>query len=666
MAQIGQGILTLALALAIVGMGLNIVGERRRIPELAASGLRALIGVTLLLVLAAAILLIAFLTHDFSLAYVSGRSSTDMPLRYVVSAFYGGQAGSLLLWSTVAGIMASIAFYRNRARFPRLVPYAAATTLGVLTFLIYMMVAVSTPFAVNHITPAEGQGLNPLLRDPGMLIHPPLLLSGFASFTVPFSIVVAALITGRMGKEWLKFIRNWALISWGILSAGIFVGGWWAYHVLGWGGYWAWDPVENVSLLPWLTVTAFIHSIIVQERRGMLKVWNVGLILASFVLSIMGTFIVRSGLISSVHAFALSDIGPYFLGFFLFTVAFSIGLLVWRLPLMRATGGIESVASREAGFLLNNLLFVAIAFATLWGTLYPLVTEAVRGTAITVGIPFYNQVNGPMLLILLILMGLGPLLAWRETTREALLRAAGIPLAISIVAILVMLWLFGQPMAAMGVGASLFAAGAVVVEYYRGVRLRQKNAGDSIPAAIYQLARRDPRRYGGYIVHLGVILIAIGIIASWFFQSERQVVISPGETVDLAGYTIAYDGISTAQGADHRTVSAHVRVLQDGDQKAAMEAKRFFYRGFEDQPTTKVAVETVGFDDVYVMLLEWSDDQRANIRIFVNPLVTWIWAGGALYLFGMVVLALPAPVPRPVRATVPQRVGGLVGETAGD
>jgi len=276
------------------------------------------------------------------------------------------------------------------------------------------------------------------------------------------------------------------------------------------------------------------------------------------------------------------------------------------------------------------------------------------------------NVNGPMLLILLILMGLGPLLAWRETTREALLRAAGIPLAISIVAILVMLWLFGQPMAAMGVGASLFAAGAVVVEYYRGVRLRQKNAGDSIPAAIYQLARRDPRRYGGYIVHLGVVLIAIGIIASWFFQSERQVVISPGETVDLAGYTIAYDGISTAQGADHRTVSAHVRVLQDGDQKAAMEAKRFFYRGFEDQPTTKVAVETVGFDDVYVMLLEWSDDQRANIRIFVNPLVTWIWAGGALYLFGMVVLALPAPVPRPVRATVPQRVGGLVGETAGD
>lgn len=664
MAQIGQGILTLALALAILGVGLNIVGERRRIPELSMSGLRALVGVTMLLVLAAAVLLLAFINHDFTLAYVSGRSSTNMPFRYVLTAFYGGQAGSLLLWSMVAGILASIAFYRNRARFPRLVPYAAATTLAVLSFLIFMLVVVSTPFAVNHVTPAEGQGLNPLLRDPGMLIHPPLLLSGFASFTVPFSIVVAALITGRMGKEWLKFIRNWALISWGILSAGIFLGGWWAYHVLGWGGYWAWDPVENVSILPWFTVTAFIHSIIVQERRGMLRVWNVGLILASFVLSIMGTFIVRSGLISSVHAFALSDIGPYFLGFFLVTLVGSIGLVIYRLPLMRATGGVESAASREAGFLLNNLLFVAIAFATLWGTLYPLVTEAVQGTAITVGIPFYNQVNGPMMLALLFLMGIGPLLAWRSTAREALLRAVSIPLAISLVAIGIMLFLFGQPMAALGIGAAVFAAGAVVVEYYRGVRLRQKNAGDSVPTAIFRLARRDPRRYGGYIVHLGVALIAVGIIGSWFFQTERQVIVSPGETVRVAEYDITYDGITTGQGADYASVTANITVAKNGQTEARMNAHRYFYRGFEDQPTTRVAVSTVGFDDVYVMLLEWTDDERANIRIFVNPLVTWIWAGGALYLFGMVVLAWPAPAVQPVRAAVPQREGDMLGEPA--
>ena len=664
MAQIGQGILTLALALALLGIGLNIVGERRRIPELSMSGLRALVGVTVLLALASSVLLLAFIGNDFSLAYVSGRSSTDMPFRYVLTAFYGGQAGSLLLWSLVAGALSSIAFYRNRARFPRLVPYAAATALGVLSFLIFMLVVVSTPFAVNHVTPAEGRGLNPLLRDPGMLIHPPLLLSGFASFTVPFSIVVAALITGRMGREWLKFIRNWALVSWGILSCGIFLGGWWAYHVLGWGGYWAWDPVENVSILPWFTVTAFVHSIVVQERRGMLRVWNVGLILASFILSIMGTFIVRSGLISSVHAFALSDIGPYFLGFFLATMMLSIGLIIYRLPLMRATGGVESVASREAGFLLNNLLFVAIAFATLWGTLYPLVTEAFRGTAITVGIPFYNQVNGPMMLALLILMGVGPLFAWRATAREALLRAVSIPLGISLLAIALMLYLFGQPMAALGIGAAIFAAGAIVVEYYRGVRLRQKNAGDSVPVAIFRLARRDPRRYGGCIVHLGVALIAVGIISSWFFQTERQVIVAPGETVRVAEYDITYTGISTDQGPDYANVTANVTISRDGKTDATMGAHRYFYRGFEDQPTTRVAVTTVGFDDVYVMLLEWTDDERANLRIFVNPLVSWIWAGGALYLFGMVVLAWPAPAVQPVRAAAPQREGEMLGEPA--
>lgn len=665
MAQLGQGILTLALALAVLGIGLNIVGEKKRIPELSMAGIRSLIGVTILVALAAAILMMAFVTHDFSLAYVSGRSSTNMPLRYVITAFYGGQAGSLLFWSLIAGTLSSIALYRNRARFPRLVPYAAATTLAVMAFLLYMLTFVATPFAVNHVTPAEGQGLNPLLRDPGMLIHPPMLLSGFASFVVPFSIVVAALVTGRMGTEWLKFVRNWALVSWGILSAGIFLGGWWAYHVLGWGGYWAWDPVENVSILPWFTVTAFIHSIMVQERRGMLKVWNVGLILASFILSFMGTFIVRSGLISSVHAFALSDIGPYFLGFFVVSLLFSVGMLIYRLPLMRSTGSFESAVSRESGFLVNNLLFVAIAFATLWGTLYPLVTEAVNGTAITVGIPFYNQVNGPMLLGLLILMGVGPLLAWRTTSMEALKRAVGIPFVIAIVAIFAVLFLFGQPMAAAGIGAAVFAIGAVVVEYYRGVMLRRKNAGDSVPLAIYRLTRRDPRRFGGYIVHLGVAIIAIGIIGSWFYQTERQVIVQEGETFQIAEYTLTYQGVEESFRNDGRVMTAHVGVESDGKDQGTIHAKRFFYRGFENQPTTEVGIDTVGFDDVYVMLLEWDETGAANLRVFVNPLVPWIWAGGFVYLFGMVVLAWPAPSVQPVRSRVPARRGALGEATTG-
>ncbi|MFW6074229.1 MAG: heme lyase CcmF/NrfE family subunit [Chloroflexota bacterium] len=659
MAQLGQGVLTLALALAVLGVALNIVGERKRIPELSQSGLRALIGVAILVAIASAILLLGFITHDFSLAYVSGRSSTDMPMRYVVTAFYGGQAGSLLYWTLIASTLSSIAFYRNRKLFPRLVPYATAAALVVIAFLLFLLTVVATPFAVNHVSPAEGQGLNPLLRDPGMLIHPPTLLAGFASFVVPFGIAVAALITGRMGTEWLKFIRTWALISWGILSVGIFLGGWWAYHVLGWGGYWAWDPVENVSILPWFTMTAFIHSVMVQERRGMLKVWNIGLILASFILSIMGTFIVRSGLITSVHAFAISDIGGYFLGAFLVLLVFSIGITIWRLPLLRSSGSFESPVSRESGFLANNLLFVGIAFATLWGTLYPLVTETIQGTAITVGIPFYNQVNGPMLLGLIILMGVGPLLAWRKTARQALFRAVGIPLGLALAAIVVMLFMFGQPVPSIAIGASIFAAGAIGVEYYRGIKLRRKNAGENVVTAFVQLTRRDPRRFGGYIVHLGVVLIAIGIIASWFFQTERQVVVSPGETFEVAEYTLTYESLAREQNPDNQTFVANVGVSSGGERHATVNAQRFFYRGFEDQPTARAAVETVGFDDVYVMLLEWTDEDQANLRVFVNPLVSWIWAGGVVYLVGMAVLALPQPGAQTVRVQIPQRQEAL-------
>jgi cytochrome c-type biogenesis protein CcmF len=615
--------------------------------------------VTFLLGLAAALLLIAFVTHDFSLAYVSGRSSTDMPLRYVVTAFYGGQAGSLLYWALVAGILSSLAFARNRARFPRLTPFAVGTVLVVEAFFLYVLVFVASPFAVNRISPAEGQGLNPLLRDPGMLIHPPTLLAGFASFVVPFAIVVSALLTGRMGNEWLQFVRRWALVSWAVLSVGIFLGGWWAYHVLGWGGYWAWDPVENVSLLPWLVATAFIHSILVQERRGMLKVWNVCLLLAAFLLSIMGTFIVRSGLITSVHAFALSDIGPYFLGFLCAMLVASIALVVWRLPLMRAEGTFESSVSRESGFLVNNLLFTGIAFATLWGTIYPLVTEAVRGTAITVGAPFYNQVNGPMLLALLILMGVGPLLGWRNTNVRALLRTLAVPLALAIALIVIVLALFGQPLAAIGFGATLFALGAIVVEFWRGARLRRKNAGESVPVAVYRLTRRDPRRYGGYVVHAGVAIIAVGIIGSWFYQSERQVILSPGESVEIAGYTLTYQGLSEDFTSDSRVVTAALAVSSGGDSRGVLDARRFFYRGYEDQPTTEVGLKTVGWDDVYVMLLEWSDSGEAHLRVFVNPLVPWIWGGGAVYLFGMFILFLPMPRPRPVTVRAPAREGPI-------
>jgi cytochrome c-type biogenesis protein CcmF len=651
MAQLGHGVLLLAFMLALFGIVLNVIGERRRIPELSVSGVRAVVGVTLLLGVAAAILVIAFITHDFSFEYVANRSSRDMPLRYVVTAFYGGQEGSLLFWALSSSILASLAFARNRVRFPRLVPWASATFLALDAFLLFMLCFVASPFEISPVVPQDGRGLNPLLRDPGMLIHPPMLLSGFSSFAVPFSIAAAALISGRMTREWLRFVRTWALVAWAILGSGIFLGGWWAYHVLGWGGYWGWDPVENVSLLPWLTATAFIHSIIVQERRGMLKVWNVGLLLTSYVLAVFGTFVVRSGLIQSVHSFALSQIGPYFLGFLVAVLALSIGLLIYRLPMLQSDNTFDAMLSRESGFLLNNLVFAGIAFATFWGTIYPIVSEALQGEKLTVGPPFYEQVNGPLFLLMLVLMGVGPLLAWRRSTLDALARALRLPLAVALVAVIALLALFGQPMAAAGAAAAVFAIAAVLVEYWRGAQLRRKNAGDALPVAVLRLARRDPRRYGGYIVHLGVAVIAIGIVGSTFFQTERQVALAQGQSVDVAEYTLTFRELPTTQTRDARVVAAIIDVHVGNSYKGTIEAKRFFYTGFENQPTTQVATETVGFDDVYVMLREWNDAGSANLHVFINPLVPWIWAGGLIYLFGMLVIFWPAPLPR--RATSP-------------
>ena len=656
MAYLGHAALLLALGLSIFGVGLCIVGERRRIHELSVAGVRAVIAVTFLIVVAAAILLTAFFVNDFSFEYVAGRSGTDMPMRYVITAFYGGQEGSLLFWALISGIFASIAFSRNRSRFPRIVPYAAATFLALQSFFLFMLTFVASPFEISAVTPENGRGLNPLLRDPGMLIHPPLLLAGYASFSVPFAIAAGALFSGRMSLEWLRFVRKWALIAWAILGAGIFLGGWWAYHVLGWGGYWGWDPVENVSLLPWLTATAFIHSILVQERRGMLKVWNVGLLLASYILAIFGTFVVRSGLIQSIHSFAISQVGPYFLGFLVAVTLLSLGLIAWRLSMLHSENTFDAVLSRESGFLLNNLVFVGIAFATFWGTIYPLVSEALSGERLTVGPPFYNQVNGPLFLVMLVLMGIGPLLAWRRSTMGAVMRVVRLPLLFAVVTIVAILLLFGQPKAAAGAAAAAFAIGAVLVEYWRGAQLRRKNAGDSWPAAIATLARRDPRRYGGYVVHLGVAVIAIGIVGSTFFESERQVVLSPGESVNIAEYTLTYDRLAETQQSDARVVTALINVESGGRDRGGMEAKRFFYRDFESQPTTQVAVNTVGFDDVYVMLTDWNDAGAASLHIFVNPLVPWVWVGGLIYLIGMVVVFWPAPVPQraAVRSAVPE------------
>ncbi|MCM8745098.1 cytochrome c biogenesis protein CcsA [Thermomicrobium sp. CFH 73360] len=660
MAHLGSGALILALILAIYGIVATLFGARRRIPELLLSGYRATYAVAFLVAIALIALVVSFLRHDFRLAYVAGRSSRDMPLHYVIAAFYGGQEGSLLYWTLVASGLGALALYLHRRSDRALLPYMNATLLSVLTFLLLVLTVVSSPFRLLPVTPPDGAGLNPLLRDPGMMAHPPFLLSGYASFTVPFAFGMAALITGRLGSDWLRAIRRWTLLAWALLGLGLLIGAWWAYHVLGWGGYWGWDPVENLALLPWLTSTAFLHSVIVQERRGMLKVWNLALLLATFALCIFGTFIVRSGMLSSVHAFAVSAIGHWFLAFLALVLVVGIGLLIYRLPGLQSERQIESVSSREAGFLLNNLLLTAIAFAVFWGTTFPLFSELFWDTRITVGPPFYNRVIGPLLLVLFLLMAIGPLLAWRRTDVRLLLRNVGWPAAAGIIVGLVGLVLLSRPWAAIAYAVTVFAVGVTLQEFWRGTVARRRNARENVLVAAWELLRRNNRRYGGYLVHLAILLMAVGIIASNAFQLERQFVLRPGEQGTIGPYTVIYRGLEDRRTADAEIVAAQVDIYRGQRYAGTVESFRFFYRNYEDQPTARMGITLVGMDDVYVVLDRWEDDGTASLRVYVNPLVIWIWIGGVVFVLGTVTLFWPQPVP--ALARVPQSVAGATSE----
>ncbi|MEX2425148.1 MAG: heme lyase CcmF/NrfE family subunit [Thermomicrobiaceae bacterium] len=655
MAELGSGVLIVALLLSTYGFAVAIIGARRNIPELVESSIRATWGVAALVVIASGALLYAFFTHDFSLDYVAGRSSTDMPIGYVLSAFWGGQEGSLLYWTTVSTVLSSIAITMHRRRDRALIPYVAATSFAINIFFLLMLTIVTSPFSVQANVPAEGAGLNPLLRDPGMIIHPPLLLGGFAAFAVPFCFAVAALVTGRLGEDWIRAIRHWALIAWGVLGLGLLIGAWWAYHVLGWGGYWGWDPVENVALLPWLTATAFIHSVIVQERRGMLKIWNMSLIVASFLLAVFATFVVRSGVLSSVHSFATSEIGPWFLGFLSILMIGSVGLLIYRIPGLQSDRQLESVVSREGGFLFNNLLFTAMAFATFWGTVFPIVSELFRDTKLMVGPPFYDQVNGPILLALIVLMGIGPLLAWRRSSTQLLYRNLAIPGLAGIAAAVAGIVMLGEILASIAIGATVFAVGTIVLEYVRGARARHRSTGEMYPVAVTMLVRKNSRRYGGYIVHLAIAIMAIGVIGSHFFQIERQFVMEPGDTGEIGEYTVTFQGLDERQTADASVISAVVDVARNGDHRDTVESYRYFYRNFEDQPTAQMGITTLGIDDVYVVLDRWEDDGTVGLRVFVNPMVSWIWFGGGVFIIGMLTLFWPDPKPSRSRATGPAR-----------
>lgn len=650
----------LALVFALYAIASSVLGARLNRPALAESGRRSVIVVASLLVTAAIALIASFLEHDYGVRYVAEHSSNAMPWYYTAAAFYGGQEGSLLYWGMMLALFSSLAVVLHRRAPEKLMPWVVAVLMTIASFLLVVLNFVSSPFDRLAIVPVDGQGLNPLLQDPGMLVHPPMLLMGYMSWSLPFAFAIAALITGQLDARWLRAIRRWTLAAWAIQTTGLLLGAWWAYHVLGWGGYWGWDPVENAALLPWLTATAFLHSTMVQERRGTLKVWNLSLILLTFLLAIFGTFEVRSGIIQSVHSFAYSDIGPFFLGFLALTLAVSIGLFVYRLPRLKPEHEFDSVVSREGSFLANNLLLTGIAFATFWGTIFPILSSVARGQTMTVGTAFYQQVDGPLFLALIFVMGVGPLLAWRRASRQSIVRNFRWPaLVAALVAVALPVLGMRSLWAVAGFAICAFAAATIVFEVWRGTSVRHRH-GEPYPKALGMLVARHRQRYGGYLVHLGLIVLAVGVIGSQFFQTQRDGLIQRGQSLSVSGYTLTYQGITDVTVDNIETIKAHFTVSRNGQFIENIYPGEQIFPGFETQPTSIVSITSHGLTDLYVFLAGFDGTSSATIRVFVNPLVPLVWLGGALMLLGGILCWWPLRRVQPGRLSEAKTTGKQV------
>ena len=625
-------------------------------PELALSVTRSVYALWGVLLVAAACLWQGLITHDFNIEYVASYTSRNLPSYYIVSAFWAGQKGSLLFWAVVLATFASLAQWLTSARYRALMPYVAAVTSSVVVFFVMVMLFASNPFARLPFTPPDGNGLNPQLQNIGMVIHPPMLYLGYISITIPFAFAIAALLARRVDAGWIVAIRKWTIMSWLFLSIGITLGMWWAYVELGWGGYWAWDPVENASLLPWLTMSAFLHSVMIQEKRGMLKRWNMTLIIGSFLLSIFGTFITRSGVIASVHSFTQSNVGYFFLAFLVATAILSFTLLYTRWERLEADVQLESMMSREAAFLFNNLLFVGIAFSVLWGTLFPILSEAVRGTKISVGPPFFNKVNVPLGLLLLALTGIGPLIAWRKASTANLKRQFTWPVVCGLAVLaLCLVGRMSNFYATVALSLGGFTFGTLFQEFARGTRARRRMYGESVPTAFGRLVARNRRRYGGYTVHLGMLIYFVAF-AGYAFKTEMEATLKPGDSATLKSpfghtYTFTHVGISQFEQLNRVVTQASVQVTKDGKNVGVINSEKRQHfsqpapgvRQKSFEPSTEVGIRSNLQEDLYVVFAGSVDgSEEAVYRFTINPLVLWVWIGGVVLLVGGLITMWPS------------------------
>src|SRR5215216_84581 len=618
--------------------------------DLVLSGERGIYMTLVMVLLASAGLWTALFTHDFSIKYVASFSSANLPKVYTFTAFWAGQSGSLLFWALILAIYSSIAVYSNRARNRELMPYVSGTLAIVTIFFLATLCLGANPFERLDWIPPDGRGLNPQLQNPGMAIHPPNLYLGYVGTTIPFAFAIAALITRRLDAEWLTAIRKWTLISWFFNTTGIVLGMWWAYVELGWGGYWAWDPVENASLLPWLTGTAFLHSIMIQEKRGMLRKWNVVLVVTTFLLAIFGTFITRSGVIESVHSFAQSPVGNWFAGFLVLSIAATAYLVATRLKDLEARAGLESMVSREAAFLYNNLALVGIAFSVLWGTLFPIISEAVRGSKITVGPPFFNTVNIPLGLLLLGLTGVGPLIAWRRASVGNLKRQFAAPVSGGIV--------LGAALFALGMrdGYALisytlagFVATTIGQEFVKGVGARRRMHNESIPVAFLRLVGRNRRRYGGYIVHFGVVVL-FAAFAGLAFKKEYDLSLAPGASFSAVDpynrkWTFTSQGVSRYEELNRQVTAVVLEAKRAGMTPTLIKSEKRQHVDSQGnpsfEPSTEVGILESLRQDVYLVLHGTTAEETAEIRITFNPLVWWVWYGGIIMAIGGLIVMWP-------------------------
>jgi cytochrome c-type biogenesis protein CcmF len=648
-ATLGHSSILLAFVIALSGIVTPFIAARTGEDRYLSIARYAIVAQFALVTLAAFALIHGLIATDFSIKYVAFNTTRATPIYYRVTGLWGALEGSLLLWEWVLMIFAGITAWIYRDRHRDMMPWVNMIFSIVSAFFLGVIGFLSNPFETMFPVPADGRGLNPLLEDANMMTHPPLLYTGFVGLTVPFAFAMAALIVGKLDEAWILSTRRWTIIAWFFLTAGNLVGAWWSYHVLGWGGYWAWDPVENAAFMPWLPATAFLHSIQVQERRRMLKVWNLSLIIVAFSLTIFGTFLTRSGILSSIHAFSSGPVGGFFLGFLAFILLGSFGLLAYRADLLREQPELDSMVSRESAFLLNNIVLVSALFTIFLGTIFPLISEAVAGVQVSVGAPYFNSVTVPLFLFLVFLMAVGPIIAWRRASWDHLKRNfLGPASAALLFGLALFIWKVRDFLPLLGFTLLAFVVSTILYDTALALRARRRIAGEGILRGLISLARRNQRRYGGLTVHLGVVLIIMGIAGSMSYSIEKEATMALKQQLQVGNYQIQFEGLTGSRQPTHFRVEGAFRVFHNGNNEGILNpALKFFPT--QQSPIGRAVHQSSLSEDIYLILSGFSDLDRnqATLKVLVRPLVVWMWIGGFVIALGTLICI--APIGKPVQ-----------------